>query len=86
MTDDNITRLFAGDGPQESSSVAQVDPARTFEIHMTDGTVVTESGFLGLGPYVAVLAGPNDSLNIKFAAEAGKVNYVQQTDEVIDED
>lgn len=85
MSDENITKLFPGDGPRAAAPV-QLEQPKTFDIVLETGDIITESGYLALGGYVAILANPNDSLNIKFAAEAGKVRFVRQTDEVIEDE
>ena len=83
MSTDNIIRPFGGQ--PSAPEPAQIETPKTYDIVLESGDVITESGYLALGGYVAILANPNDSLNIKFAAEAGKVRFVRQTDEMIDD-
>lgn len=79
---DNIIPAFGG---KPSPAEARIQPPSTFEIVLKTGKVINETGYLALGGYVAILANPNDSLNIKFATEASNVEYVSQTDEVIED-
>lgn len=83
MSQDNIIHPF-GSKPTAPEPAKNETP-KTYDIVLESGDVITESGYLALGGYVAILANPNDSLNIKFAAEAGKVRFVRQTDEMIDD-
>lgn len=59
---------------------------QTYEIELKDGKVFTESGYLALGAYVALLERPNDAMSIKFAALPEQLNYVVKTDEVLDDE
>lgn len=84
MSDENIVKMFAGDG---SVKETRKDPdPQTFEIELKDGKVFTETGYLALGAYVAILERPNDVMSITFAANPGDINYVVRTDEVVDDE
>lgn len=81
---DNIINAFGSSANQEQPA-PQIEEARTYEINLKSGVTVVESGYLALGGYIAILESPNDSLNIKFATEAGNVDYVQRTDEIVED-
>ena len=83
MSQDNIIHPF-GSKPT-APEPAKNEPPKTYDIVLESGEVIVESGYLALGGYVAMLGKPNDPLDIKFAAEAGKVRFVRQTDEVIND-
>lgn len=86
MTDDNITQLYAGDGPLSAPMPKDPEPW-TYEVHLKDRqSPITESGYLALGAYVAILGKPNDVQDIKFATETGNVLFVYRTDEVVDDE
>ena len=72
-------------GETKAPEVKQPEP-QTYEIELKDGKVFTETGYLALGAYVAVLERPNDALSITFAALPEQLNYVVKTDEVVDDE
>ena len=86
MNDDNITPLFIGGKASAAAAKPAVAGPKTYNIHLHGDKVIENiTGYLGLnGVFVCILGSPNDALDVIFYAQAGDVQYVMESDEVIE--